>query len=211
MPKRRRISAPLPSTHYDIYPLGQSTHRENKNCGIFATFLRLGAHFHPHKAKTGRHETDLPALSHLNPWLESSEQSLIAKKSRFLFLDSRSSFNMTIWSGRTQRSIASGFAAASVSGNRTLRSVGRAGGAYRTAWRRSGGAYCTAWRLLWAPPRPPLLSPRAKENLPSLMLSHQLKKWEAITVEKPPVSRSVCRLLCATYAQCAVHVPHGGG
>ena len=30
---------------------------------------------------------------------------------------------MTIWSGRTQRSIASGFAAASVSGNRTLRSV----------------------------------------------------------------------------------------
>ena len=30
---------------------------------------------------------------------------------------------MTIWSGRTQRSIASGFVAASVSGNRTLRSV----------------------------------------------------------------------------------------
>ena len=30
---------------------------------------------------------------------------------------------MTIWSERTQRSIASGFAAASVSGNRTLRSV----------------------------------------------------------------------------------------
>ncbi len=30
---------------------------------------------------------------------------------------------MTIWSGRTQRSIASGFAAASVNGNRTLRSV----------------------------------------------------------------------------------------
>ena len=30
---------------------------------------------------------------------------------------------MTIWSGRTQRSIASGFAAASMSGNRTLRSV----------------------------------------------------------------------------------------
>ena len=30
---------------------------------------------------------------------------------------------MTIWSGRTQRSIASGFAAASVNGNRTLHSV----------------------------------------------------------------------------------------
>ena len=30
---------------------------------------------------------------------------------------------MTIWSGRTQRSIASGFATASVSGNRTLRSM----------------------------------------------------------------------------------------
>lgn len=30
---------------------------------------------------------------------------------------------MTIWSGRTQRSIASGFAAASAGGNRTLRSV----------------------------------------------------------------------------------------
>lgn len=29
--------------HCDIYPLGQSAHRENKNCGIFATFLRLGA------------------------------------------------------------------------------------------------------------------------------------------------------------------------
>ena len=48
--------------HCDIYPLRQSAHRENKNCGIFATFLRLGAHFRPHKAKTGRHETDLPAL-----------------------------------------------------------------------------------------------------------------------------------------------------
>ena len=30
---------------------------------------------------------------------------------------------MTIWSGRTQRSIASGFAADPVGGNRTLRSV----------------------------------------------------------------------------------------
>ena len=69
--------------HCDIYPLRQSAHRENKNCGIFATFLRLGAHFRPHKAKTGRHETDLPALLHLNPWLESSEQSLIAKKLQF--------------------------------------------------------------------------------------------------------------------------------
>ena len=57
--------------HCDIYPLRQSAHRENKNCGIFATFLRLGALFRPHKAKTGRHETDLPALLHLNPWLES--------------------------------------------------------------------------------------------------------------------------------------------
>ena len=34
---------------------------------------------------------------------------------------------MTIWSGRTQRSIASGFAAASVSGNRTLRSMAPSG------------------------------------------------------------------------------------
>ena len=61
-------------------PVEASAHRENKNCGIFATFLRLGAHFHPRKAKTGRNETDLPALLHLNPWLESSKQSLIAKK-----------------------------------------------------------------------------------------------------------------------------------
>ena len=152
--------------HCDICPLRQSAHRENKNCGIFATFL---------------------------------------------FLDSRSSFSMTIWSGRTQRSIASGFAAASVNGNRTLRSVVPSGGAYSTAWCRAGVVYRTAWRHLWAPPRQPLLSPRAKENLPSLMLSHQLKKWEEITVEKPSVSRSVCRLLCATYARCAVRVPHGGG
>ncbi len=34
---------------------------------------------------------------------------------------------MTIWSGRTQRSIESGFAAASVSGNRTLRSMAPSG------------------------------------------------------------------------------------
>ena len=71
---------PTHPAHCDICPLRQSTHRENKNCGVFATFLRLGAHFHPRKAKTGRNETDLPALLHLNPWLESSEQSLIAKK-----------------------------------------------------------------------------------------------------------------------------------
>ena len=97
---------------------------------------------------------------------------------------------MTIWSGRTQRSIASGFAADPVGGNRTLRSVAAPVGA--------------------ATPTP--LSPRAKENLPSLMLPDQLKKWEAITVEKPPISRSVVRrLLCATYARCAVRVPHGGG
>ena len=106
---------------------------------------------------------------------------------------------MTIWPGRTQRSIASGFAAASVSGNRTLRSVGRAGGAYRTAWRRSGGAYCTAWRLPWAPPRPPLLSPRAKENLPFFMLPDQLKKWEAITVEKPPHARCAASYALLTH------------
>jgi len=90
-------------------------------------FLRLGVLFRPRKAKTGRNETDLPALLHLNPWLESSEQSLIAKKvakkSRFLLLDSRSSFNMTIWSGRTQRSIASGFTADPVGGNRILHSM----------------------------------------------------------------------------------------
>ena len=65
----------------------------NKNLDFFATFLRLGAHFRPHKAKTDRHEADLPALSHLNPWLESSEQSLIAKKLQrcrnFCFHDGR--------------------------------------------------------------------------------------------------------------------------
>ena len=47
----------------------------------------------------------------------------VAKKSRFLFLDSRSSFGMTIWPERTQRSIVSGFAAAPVGGNRILHFV----------------------------------------------------------------------------------------
>ena len=107
---------------------------------------------------------------------------------------------MTIWSGRTQRSIASGFAADPVGGNRTLRSVVPS----EQRVLRSVAAPVGA-----ATPTPPL-SPRAKENLPSLMLSHQLKKWEEVTVEKPSVSRSVCRPLCATYARCAVRVPHGG-
>lgn len=108
---------------------------------------------------------------------------------------------MTIWSGRTQRSIASGFAAASVSGNRTLRSVVPSGRRVLHSVATPVGAAT-----------PTLLSPRAKENLPSLMLPDQLKKWEEITVEKPPISRSVVRrLLCATYARCAVRVPHGGG
>ena len=42
----------------------------------------------------------------------------IAKMSRFLFLDSRSSFGMTIWPGRTQLSIVIGFAEAPMRGNR---------------------------------------------------------------------------------------------
>ena len=107
---------------------------------------------------------------------------------------------MTIWPGRTQRSIASGFAAATMSGNRTLRSVVPRGRRVLHSVAAPVGA---------ATPTP--LSSRAKENLPSLTLPDQLKKWEAITVEKPPVSCSVCRLLCATYAQCALRVPHGGG
>ena len=88
----------------------------------------------------------------------------VAKMSRFLFLDSRSSFGMTIWPGRTQRSIVSSFAAAPMRDNRILRSVVPwASSAYRTAWCWSGGtyrtarwlpwtssAYRTAWRLPWA-------------------------------------------------------------
>lgn len=108
---------------------------------------------------------------------------------------------MTIWSGRTQHSIASGFAAASVSGNRTLRSVVPSGRRVLHSVAAPVGA---------ATPTP-LLSPRAKENLPSLMLPDQLKKWEAITVEKTPNSRSACRPLCATHARRAVRVPHDGG
>ena len=106
---------------------------------------------------------------------------------------------MTIWPGRTQRSIASGFAADPVGGNRTLRSVVPSGQRVLRSVAAPVGA---------ATPTP--LSPKAKENLPSLMLSHQLKKWEEVTVEKPSVSRSACRPLCATYARCAVRVPHGG-
>ena len=119
---------------------------------------------------------------------------------------------MTIWPGRTQRSIASGFAAASVSGNRTLCSVVPSGRRvpYSVASVRRRVLHSVATPVGAATPTP--LSPRAKENLPSLMLPDQLKKWEAITVEKPPISRSVVRrLLCATYARCAVRVPHGGG
>ena len=105
----------------------------------------------------------------------------VAKKSRFLFLDSRSSFGMTIWPERTQRSIVSGFAAAPTSGNSTLRSVvSWAGGAYCTARCRSGGAYCTTWRHPWAPPPPPhpsihrLLRKRANQQLtkPSQLTGH---------------------------------------
>ncbi len=107
---------------------------------------------------------------------------------------------MTIWSGRTQRSIASGFAADPVGGNRILHSM---------VLDARRALLSVAAPVGAATPTP--LSPRAKENLPSLMLSHQLKKWEEITVEKPSVSRSVCRPLCATYARCAVRVPHGGG
>ena len=96
----------------------------------------------------------------------------VAKMSRFLFLDSRSGFGMTIWSGRTQLSIMISFAAAPVSGNRTLHSVvSWAGGAYCTVRCRSGGAYRTAWRLPWAPPRPPPPidpSPFAKKSKPAV-------------------------------------------
>ena len=108
---------------------------------------------------------------------------------------------MTIWSGRTQHSIASGFAAASVSGNRTLRSVVPSGRRVLHSVATPVGA---------ATPTPSVS--QSKRKLPSLMLPDQLKKWEEITVEKPPISRSVVRrLLCATYARCAVRVPHGGG
>lgn len=118
---------------------------------------------------------------------------------------------MTIWPGRTQRSIASGFAAASVSGNRTLRSVVPSG---RRALHSVVPSERRALRSVAAPVGAATLHPPClpeKENLPSLMLPDQLKKWEEITVEKPSVSRSVCRPLCATYARCAVRVPHGGG
>lgn len=109
---------------------------------------------------------------------------------------------MTIWPERTQRSIVSSFAAAPVGGNRILRSAVPSGQRVLRSVAAPVGA---------ATPTPPL-SPRAKENLPSLMLSHQLKKWEEVTVEKPPISRSVCLPLCATYDRwCAVRVPHGGG
>ena len=39
----------------DIHPLRQSTHRENKNLGISAIFLRLRTLFCPRKAKMGLH------------------------------------------------------------------------------------------------------------------------------------------------------------
>ncbi len=105
----------------------------------------------------------------------------VAKMSRFLFLDSRSSFGVTIWPGRTQLSIMISFAAAPMHGNRILHSVVPwAGGAYCAARCRSGGAYRTAWRLPWAPPRPPppsihrLLRKRSNQQFtkPSQLTGH---------------------------------------
>ena len=105
----------------------------------------------------------------------------VAKTSRLLFLDSRSSFGMTIWSGRTQRSIVISFSAAPMRGNRILRSavpVGRRIPYSVALW--SGGAYRTAWQLPWAPPRPPppsihrLLRKRANQQFtkPSQLTGH---------------------------------------
>ncbi len=65
-----RCGDPLPC---DIHPLGQSTHRENKNLGIFATFLRLRTLPCPRKAKKEPSHGKLPAFLRLNPQLGSSQ------------------------------------------------------------------------------------------------------------------------------------------
>lgn len=81
----------------------------------------------------------------------------VAKMSRFLFLDSRNSFGMMIWSKRTPRSIVSGFMAAPVGDNRILRSVAPwAGGVYRVPYSVvpwAGSAQRTARRRPREPPR----------------------------------------------------------
>lgn len=50
------------STHREIYLLGQSAHRENKNLGISATFLRLRTLPCPRKAKKEPSHGKLPAF-----------------------------------------------------------------------------------------------------------------------------------------------------
>lgn len=57
----------------DIHPLRQSTHRENKNLGISATFLRLRTLPCPRKAKKEPSHGKLPAFLRLNPQLGSSQ------------------------------------------------------------------------------------------------------------------------------------------
>jgi hypothetical protein len=47
-------------------PVAESAHRENKNRGIFATFLRLRTLFRNRKVETSHYTTDLPAFLHLN-------------------------------------------------------------------------------------------------------------------------------------------------
>ena len=71
------------STHHEIYLLGQSTHRENKNLGISATFLRLRTLPCPRKAKKGPSHGKLPAFLCRDSRLGSSQQLPIAKKLQF--------------------------------------------------------------------------------------------------------------------------------
>ena len=53
---------------------------KNKNPAIFATFLRLRTPLHPQKAESDRNTAGSPAFLRLNPQLEGSKQSAIAKK-----------------------------------------------------------------------------------------------------------------------------------
>ena len=69
---------------------------------------------------------------------------------------------MTIWSGRTQRSIASGFAADPVGGNRTLRSVVPSGQRVLRSVAAPVGA---------ATPTPPCLPEQKKTSHPSCLIS----------------------------------------
>lgn len=118
---------------------------------------------------------------------------------------------MTIWSGRTQHSIASGFAAASVSGNRTLRSVVPSGRRVLHSVAAPVGA---------ATPTPSCLPEQKKTSHPPSCLSAQEmggnhgRNTAKLTLGVPSpmrYSRSVWHPLCATHARRAVRVPHDGG